>query len=486
VLGSVARGAPDSRSGRALSDWLAWLPSIVIGAGLVALALLAYWLPGSDRIYNHFVWQALAFLDGRAAIDWPVPGGPGSPGNDYFQDVFPVSGPNGELTGRGLLPFPPLPAVVLVPFVALWGLATNERAISVVIGAVDVGLCWWAVGRLAVSRSVRLAATIFFAFGTVFWYAAQLGTTWFFAHVVAIPFLILAVGIALGADPDADEPLDAPPGSQDVLAALRHALRAPLGLLETRQVLAGFLFGVACSARVTIAFGAPFFMLVGAGGAWPRRTISAAVGAAIPISALLLYNLASTGHLFTPVYEYLYRIEATGYPGLHYNPAWGIEDVRYLPQNLAIMFLSTPAFLPDQLTSAGIPVRTLCTAAGAARGLFDPGCPIAIPRDVGMGLLFTSPGYLLALPAILGARSRLVAGAALAVLGIGLVNLMHFSQGWVQFGYRFSNDFVVFAVLLVAVGMARRSGVGWLGLALIGASIAINLWGVIWGNVLGW
>jgi hypothetical protein len=66
------------------------------------------------------------------------------------------------------------------------------------------------------------------------------------------------------------------------------------------------------------------------------------------------------------------------------------------------------------------------------------------------------------------------------------VNLMHFSQGWVQFGYRFSNDFVVFAVLLVALGMARRSGVGWLGLALIGASIAINLWGVIWGNVLGW
>jgi hypothetical protein len=150
------------------------------------------------------------------------------------------------------------------------------------------------------------------------------------------------------------------------------------------------------------------------------------------------------------------------------------------------MFLSTPAFLPDQLTSAGIPVRTVCTVAGAMRGLFDPACPIAIPRDVGMGLLFTSPGYLLALPAILSTRSRLVVGAALAVLGIGLVNVMHFSQGWVQFGYRFSNDFVVFAVLLVAVGMARRSRVGWLGVALIGGSIAINLWGVIWGNVLGW
>ena len=64
---------------------------------------------------------------------------------------------------------------------------------------------------------------------------------------------------------------------------------------------------------------------------------------------------------------------------------------------------------------------------------------------------------------------------------------MHFSQGWVQFGYRFSNDFVVFALPLVAVGHepARRAS-GWLGVGLVAASVAINLWGVIWGKILGW
>ena len=31
---------------------------------------------------------------------------------------------------------------------------------------------------------------------------------------------------------------------------------------------------------------------------------------------------------------------------------------------------------------------------------------------------------------------------------------MHFSQGWVQFGYRFSNDFAPFALILVALGIA--------------------------------
>jgi hypothetical protein len=103
-----------------------------------------------------------------------------------------------------------------------------------------------------------------------------------------------------------------------------------------------------------------------------------------------------------------------------------------------------------------------------------------------MSVLLTSPAYLLVVPAIVAGRSRLVAGAFLAVLAIAFVNLMHFSQGWVQFGYRFSNDFVVFAIVLVAIGMARRRGVGLLGLWLVGLSVAINVWGVIWGNLLGW
>ena len=53
-------------------------------------------------------------------------------------------------------------------------------------------------------------------------------------------------------------------------------------------------------------------------------------------------------------------------------------------------------------------------------------------------------------------RRRIVAGAALAVLAIALADLAHFSQGWVQFGYRFSNDFAPFAVILVALGIAGR------------------------------
>ena len=489
MLGSVAEGAAGSRRLEAMFDWLDRLPALLVGAGLVGVALAAYWLPGSDRFYNHFVWQAVAFLHGQVAIEWPVEGAYGTGyGNVWMQDVYPLSEVTGDPSTTGaLLPFPPLPAIALLPFVALWGFATDIRAVSVLLGAIDVGLAWWALGRLPVSRRVRLATTVFFAFGTVFWYAAQLGTTWFFAHVTAVTFVLLAIGVALGADPEADAEVEERPSTGGVVAAVASAVRRPLELIDRRQLLAGLLFGIACTARLTVAFGAPFFMLVGGGGSWLRRSVSAGIGAAIPVALLLAYNVATTGHLFHPGYEYQYQKEANGYQALGYNPDWSIEDVRYLPQNLEIMFLSTPAILPAFEPDAfGGDGDAVCTDPDAGRGLFDRDCPIAMPRAIGTSILLTSPAYLLAGWALFRRRSRLVAGSWLAVLPIAIVNLMHFSQGWVQFGYRFSNDFVAFALPLIAVGMQRRGGVGLLGFWLIAASVAFNLWGVIWGNILGW
>ena len=85
-----------------------------------------------------------------------------------------------------------------------------------VLAAIDVALCWWAIGRLPVSVVVRLGTTVFFAFGTVFWYTAQISTTWYQAHIVAVGLTFLAIGIAVGADPrsaedETDEPDETSP-----------------------------------------------------------------------------------------------------------------------------------------------------------------------------------------------------------------------------------------------------------------------------------
>ena len=214
--------------------------------------------------------------------------------------------------------------------------------------------------------------------------------------------------------------------------------------IDRRQFVAGLLFGLACTARLTVVFGAPFFALrrwrgpAGGGRAW-----SAGLGAALPIVGLLAYNVVSTGQLFSPAYDYLYRLETAGYPALGYHADWGIEDVRATcSRTSAIGLFGRPDVLPAHLPDAlgRTPVR-VCTDPTAVRGLFDVGCPLAVPRDIGMSVLLTSPAYLLAIP-VLGRvrRNRLVAGRVIAVVAIAIVNLMHFSQGWVQFGYRFSND----------------------------------------------
>jgi hypothetical protein len=244
--------------------------------------------------------------------------------------------------------------------------------------------------------------------------------------------------------------------------------------VDGRQFLAGLALGLACTARLTIAFGLPFLFFMGPGRTPLRRAFSAGLGAALPILALVAYNVATTGHLFHPGYEYLYQQEAYGYPELGYNPDWSIEDLRYLPQNLALMLAGPPDVMPS-------------CPAGTIRSLFSDVCPIIVPRQVGMSLLLTSPGYLLAIPALVRlGRSRLIAGAAIAIGAIAFVNLMHFSQGWVQFGYRFSNDFAPFALVLVALGVLRLGQIrGWAA-ALVGVSIAVNMWGVAWGLILGW
>ena len=473
--------------------------AVAVGASLVAIALVVYTLSHPDRFYNHFEWQAAAFLEGEAAIRYPVEGTASSPGNAFFQDVLPVPPVDG--VERALVPFPPLPAVVLMPFVALWGLNADGQLVFAILGAIDVGLAWWMLGRLPIRPWVRLATTIFFGFGTVFWYAAQLGTTWYQAHVLAVGLAILAIGVALGGDRGSARDEDDLPEGDAAAAGPRAPLLASL-VPDRRQFFAGLLFGLACTSRLTVVFGAPFFLLVGSGGTWFRRGWSAALGAGIPIGALLAYNLVTTGHLLHPGYQHLYELEAGFYKPLNYHLEWWIEDIRYLPQNFSIMFLNLPVWLPDQVPSALGLGGPLCTTPGSMRGWFNPDCPLLLPRDTGMSLLLTSPAYVLVAPALRWGygHSRLVTAATLAIVIIALVNLAHFSQGWVQFGYRFSNDFVPWALLLVAIGLDRIAGrasrpVSWpilsrlllvLAVLLVVASVVVNLWGVVWGDALGW
>jgi hypothetical protein len=281
------------------SRWLA----VAAGVLLALAAFGIYMATQTDRFYDHFVWQAEAFLDGLAEIRYPVFERDGALGNFFFQDVLPVAPIDG--VERGLLPFPPLPALFLLPFVAVWGVMTDDQTIFTALAAIDVAICWWMLGRLRIRSAIRLATTLVFAFGTVFWYTAQLATTWYQAHILAVGLLMLAVGLAIDEDPAAqdDEPgLDDPDAPASLWPPMPAIGLRSLLAVDPRQFVVGLLFGLACTARLPILLGAPFFMLVGSGGSWWRRSWSAGLGAVIPVAGLLAYNVISTGDLFHPAY----------------------------------------------------------------------------------------------------------------------------------------------------------------------------------------
>ena len=87
-----------------------------------------------------------------------------------------------------------------------------------------------------------------------------------------------------------------------------------------------------------------------------------------------------------------------------------------------------------------------------------------------MSLLLTSPSLVYTV--LPKERSRLTVPLWLTVLATALPSLLYQNSGYVQLGYRFSLDYMVFLVMLLAVGNRPLSRL-WKG--LIVASIAVNL-----------
>jgi hypothetical protein len=159
---------------------------------------------------NHYVHLAQAWLQGRLDIGGSPPGtndwacfdtvdeGPCPPGRYSF------SGPEAERY-RWYVSFPPLPAVLLLPVVAIVGLGTLDALFWALFAGLAPMLLFVVLRFLRESgqsgRTERddLLVTALFAIGSVYYFAAVQGTVWFAAHVVAAAFVCLYLLYAFGA-----------------------------------------------------------------------------------------------------------------------------------------------------------------------------------------------------------------------------------------------------------------------------------------------
>lgn len=390
---------------------------------LAVASFVVFALSGSlfDAGRPDFFYLADAFLHGRTWLDVRL----------GAADVI-VEG------SRIYVPFAPFPAIALMPLVALVGpelAASWQPLVNGGLAATSVVLVWVLAGRLGVaSPRDRFWLAVLFGFSTQIWWVTTRGGVWHTGHLVAAVLTLLALVEGVG---------------------------------SRRPVVLGLLVGAAFLSRAPLALAIPYFAWLvlerradreerGLGGAvarlrairsWPWGALARYALAVLPAIAFFLwYNADRFGSPFTSGYG-----EATLNSWLARQRALGLFSLAHLPMNLDYLFVRIPA----------------------AYDRF----PWFRPDGLGMSILLTSPGLLLAVLADWRRPTTIALGlTALAVL---VPSLLYYGGGWYQYGYRYALDSIPFVVALCALAAARHGmGARWRLLILFG--VVVGAGGLYW------
>lgn len=402
--------------------------AIYLLSAAVYVAMLGKRIEGPTE-NNHFVHLADSFLHGQLSVVGNRP-----PGNNDWA----------LYDGTWYVTFPPFPAVVILPAVAIWGTATRDALFWALIAGLAPSLLFVFLRGLSErgesTRGTRdnLLLAGLYAFGSVFFFAAVQGTVWFAAQILASVLLVLFLmaslnaahpllaGAALGA-----LWLTRPPtllvGLVFVVEALRTYRRASAtSAAEDRHPLVQGLVWVR---------GADFMRLV-------RPFALFAIPLALCLGVQLSLNAARFNDPFSTGYEYL----QIGWRGR--IETWGLFNYHYLSKNLAVFV-------------AGLP------------WLSDPSSGIKISLH-GLALWFTTPNLLWLLwPARYDAR---MIALYLAAGAVALLDLCYQNSGWIQFGYRFALDYMPLLLTLLALGARRFGPLFGLGFVF---SLVVNSFGAV-------
>ena len=328
--------------------------------------------------------------------------------------------------------FPAFPSLLMIPSALISGRAGNDVIPTLLVAALILPLGLLLLRRLADAglskRTVRddLWLVAMLAFGSVLLFSSIQGKVWYTAHVV---------GVAL---------------------ALVYAWAS----IEARHpIIAGLALGAAAMTRTSMAFMFPLFVYevwrscpalpAGRRAIWRvlRRPL---LEFAAPVLAIAVVGM---------IYNYL-RFESPTEFGHSYlalgnrQPVrqqvqieqWGLASFHYLSRNLSVAFTLLPELVPR-----------------------SPWIQIS---GHGLALWVTTPALLLLVwPRDKGPLHRVL---WLTVLLVALPSLLYMNSGWFQFGYRFSLDYTVFLVMLLAVG---GRPIGRVAKALIAIGVVVNLFG---------
>lgn len=240
---------------------------------------------GEPTPHNYFIRLADAFLHGRLYL---------TESPSWLSELVPFK-------GKYYVVSPPTPAILALPFVAIFGPDFSQTLLSVLVGSLNAALAFLVLGKLGVGERAKFWLTALFAFGTNHWYLASIGSSWYLAHVTAVFFLFLAINEVLS---------------------------------KQRAFLTGAFLGAAYLSHLPTIFSFPFFLILLKEKI--SRVFKFLCGISIFILLNFVYNFIRFGSLFDVAYKLI--------PGLLDEPWYskGVFHFSYIGRNLKILLLKPP------------------------------------------------------------------------------------------------------------------------------------------------
>ena len=434
----VAAAASVSAAPSSSSPWLARLLRGWRGALVVYLAFTGAYLGASGgRLrahsqYNHYVYLADGWLHGRLTLAGPPPnendwakidvlklkdgrelrgiygGRIGGPADRLYPlRGEPTTVPAAEIASRStirLVSFPPFPAIPMLPFVAIWGLHFNDVLFTALWAGLNPMLLFLLLRALRARGLSRrsevddLWLTAMFGVGSVYYFCSVVGEVWFSAQIIAVTLSIVYVWASL----EARRPVLA-----GICVALGFATRPPW------LVLPLFLFEAVRAVGGREGLRDPKSR---------RALLSSLLKFAAPIAvggaALAVYNYAR----FQSPFEFGHRFMPVQWQDRMFR--FGLFNYHFLSRNLAAALVLLPRIMTRY--------------------------PYVKVSQHGVSLLVTSPN--LAYTVMPQEPSPLTKPLWITILATALPSLLYQNSGYVQWGYRFSLDYMIYFMVLLAVG----------------------------------
>lgn len=442
----------------------AWLALAFFSVTIVAY----YYTSPRSTSADNFVYLAHSFVHGRLDIPYDL----------YLPFEWAIK------DGKYYIIPPPMPAIIILPGVLLYGLALNQALASIVVGAINASVVCSVIRGLREKLTAQLWLSALFVFGTIYWYAAANGGVWFFSHTVATIFLFLAIYATLS---------------------------------KKNPFLAGIFLGAAYMSRYPTILSLPFFVIMFSEQWLPESKRRLSMLRRFDLRPLLRLGLG-LGALMLVNFTYNYlRFDTPLDASYHYRDpvilaehwwAQGEFNISHMPLHFPVIFKALPAFqaeAPFILAPSIAGMAIWATTPAFIYALFTDlksrpmvvfalilflfpitlfllsarGMPLEDRLNLRYGLDYYPFAILvvMATAAAIQRRNKFVLACWAAIIPMALTIFTYAVTGWAQFGYRYALDFYPFLFLLTVQGMGAE--LRWHHKSLIALSVAINLWAVL-------